>query len=98
MACPGGCVDGGGTLRSKKAYLPYALKRRETLFGIDRAAKARQAHNNAQVRALYRDFLGHPCSEKAHALLHTHYTDRTIAMTRTVSEIWRDIKMSSMIY
>jgi ferredoxin hydrogenase gamma subunit len=98
MACPGGCVDGGGTLRSKKAYLPQALKRRETLFGIDRAAKARQSHNNVQVQALYRDFLGHPYSEKAHKLLHTYYTDRKIEMTRTVSEVWREITMSTMIY
>ena len=98
MACPGGCVDGGGTLRSKKAYLPEALKRRETLFGIDRAAKARQSHNNTQVQALYRDFLGHPYSEKAHKLLHTYYTDRKIEMTRTVAEVWREITMSTMIY
>ena len=98
MACPGGCVDGGGTLRSKKEYLPTAMKRRETLFGIDRAAKARQSHNNKQVQALYRDFLEKPYSVKAHELLHTYYTDRRIAMTHTVSEVWRDITMSTMIY
>jgi len=98
MACPGGCVDGGGHLKSKKAYLPYALKRRETLFGIDRAARARQSHNNVQVQALYRDFLEHPYSEKAHHLLHTYYTDRKMEMTRTVSEIWHEITMSTMIY
>jgi ferredoxin hydrogenase gamma subunit len=98
MACPGGCVDGGGTLRSKKAYLPHAMKRRETLFGIDRAAKVRQSHNNTQVQALYRDFLGAPNSEKAHHLLHTYYTDRRLAMTRTVNEIWHELKMSTVIY
>ena len=59
-----GCVDGGGTLRSKKAYLPHALKRRETLFGIDRARPRRQSHANPQVQALYRDFLERPYSEK----------------------------------
>jgi ferredoxin hydrogenase gamma subunit len=98
MACPGGCVDGGGTLRSKKAYLPNALKRRETLFGIDRAAKARQSHNNAQVQALYRDFLDRPCSDLAHRLLHTHYTDRKVKLTRTVNKIWRELKMSTVVY
>ncbi len=98
MACPGGCVDGGGTLRSKKHYLNHAEKRRETLFGIDRKAKARQSHNNPQVQALYRDFLGHPNSEKAHTLLHTRYTDRRLVTTRTVSEIWREITMSTQIY
>jgi ferredoxin hydrogenase gamma subunit len=98
MACPGGCVDGGGTLRSKKHYLHQAEKRRETLFGIDRKTKARQSHNNPQVQALYRDFLGHPNSEKAHKLLHTRYTDRRLETTRTVSEIWREITMSTQIY
>ena len=98
MACPGGCVDGGGTLRSKKAYLPNALKRRETLFGIDRAAQARQSHHNTQVQALYRDFLGHPNSDLAHRLLHTCYTDRKVEMTHTVNGIWREIKMSTMVY
>lgn len=98
MACPGGCVDGGGTLRSKKQYLPYALKRRETMFGIDRNAKVRQSHNNEQVKALYRDFLGSPNSEKAHHLLHTYYTDRKAELELTVKEIWGEIKMSTMIY
>lgn len=98
MACPGGCVDGGGTLRSKKAYLPHALKRRETLFGIDRTRTVRQSHNNPQVQALYRDFLERPYSEKAHYLLHTYYSDRRIEMTRTVNEIWNEITMSTMIY
>lgn len=98
MACPGGCVDGGGTLRSKKAYLPHALKRRETLFGIDRKKAVRQSHKNEQVQALYRDYLGEPNSEKAHHLLHTWYTDRKIEMTQTVREIWADIKMGGKVY
>ncbi len=98
MACPGGCVDGGGTLRSKKAYLPHALKRRETLFGIDRTRKVRQSHNNPQVQALYKDYLGRPYSEKAHYLLHTFYTDRKLEMTHTVNQIWNEITMSTMVY
>jgi ferredoxin hydrogenase gamma subunit len=98
MACPGGCVDGGGTLRSKKAYLPHAMKRRETLFGIDKKRAVRQSHRNEQVQALYRDYLGHPNSDKAHDLLHTYYTDRKIEMTQTVREIWADIKMNYKDY
>jgi ferredoxin hydrogenase gamma subunit len=98
MACPGGCVDGGGTLRSKKAYLPGALKRRQTLFAIDRNLPTRQSHNNKQVQALYRDFLGHPYSEKAHHLLHTYYNNRKQEMAVTVREIWDDITMSTMVY
>ena len=98
MACPGGCVDGGGNLRSKKAYRRNALKRRDTLFAIDRATPVRQSHNNPQVQALYRDFLGSPFSEQAHQLLHTWYSDRSLAMTLTVKEIWSELNMSTTIY
>jgi len=98
MACPGGCVDGGGNLRSKKAYLPFALKRRETLFAIDRATAVRQSHNNPQVQALYRDFLERPFSEKAHHLMHTYYTERSVEMSLTVKQVWEDITMSTMVY
>jgi ferredoxin hydrogenase gamma subunit len=98
MACPGGCVDGGGNLRSKKAYRPNALKRRATLFGIDRERKVRQSHNNEQIKALYRDFLEKPYSDKAHHLLHTMYNDRKLTLTRTVRDVWREINMSTMVY
>jgi ferredoxin hydrogenase gamma subunit len=98
MACPGGCVDGGGTLRSKKTYMKFAMKRRETMFAIDHKATVRQSHNNPQVKALYDNFLEHPYSEKAHHLLHTYYTDRQIDMVRTVKDIWNEITMSTMVY
>lgn len=98
MACPGGCVDGGGNLRSKKAYMPNALKRRETLYTIDREQKSRQSHNNQQIQALYRDFLEKPYSDKAHHLLHTMYNDRKMSLIRSVREIWSDINMSTMVY
>ena len=98
MACPGGCVDGGGNLRSKKAYRRNALKRRDTLFAIDRATPVRQSHNNPQVQALYRDYLDQPFSEQAHRLLHTWYSDRSVAMTQTVKDIWNEITMSTTIY
>jgi ferredoxin hydrogenase gamma subunit len=98
MACPGGCVDGGGNLRSKKAYQPHAMKRRDTLFAIDRASPVRQSHNNPQVQALYRDFLDHPFSQRAHDLLHTWYSDRSVATSLTVKAIWEEITMSTTIY
>ncbi|MBU1174449.1 MAG: [FeFe] hydrogenase, group A [Alphaproteobacteria bacterium] len=98
MACPGGCVDGGGSLRSKKAYLPHAMARRETIYNVDRQKTVRRSHENEQVKTLYRDFLEAPNSEKAHKLLHTHYTDRRRAMQRSVKEVWDDVKMSTMIY
>ena len=92
MACPGGCVDGGGTLRSKKAYIPHAMKRRETIFNIDRKMKVRQSHNNKQVQKLYADFLGTPHSEKAHHLLHTHYQHRPCGVDADIEAVWAEIR------
>ena len=91
MACPGGCVDGGGHLRSKKAYQPHAKKRREAIYAVDKNAKARQSHNNTQIQALYRDYLGKPQSEKAHHLLHTTYTDRHQKLKRTMLDVWQEV-------
>lgn len=85
MACPGGCVDGGGTCRVKKSYHPHAHERRDGLFAIDRNMPRRQSHNNPQVIKLYEDFLGEPNSHKAHELLHTHYTDRCRVQTESIS-------------
>lgn len=91
MACPGGCVDGGGTLRSKKAYIPLAMKRRETLFNVDRQTKARQSHNNTQVQKLYADYLGAPYSDKAHHLLHTEYSSRPCGVSADMQEAWNEL-------
>lgn len=98
MACPGGCVDGGGNLRSKKAYLPHALKRRETLFQIDGDAPVKQSHNNEQVQKLYADYLGEPHGELAHDLLHTYYTDRKKEVVTRLKDVWSEIKISTVIY
>ena len=93
MACPGGCVDGGGTLRSKKAYLPYAMKRRETIFDIDRTkVRVRQSHNNQQVQKLYADYFGAPHSEKAHEFLHTHYDSRPCGGVADIVAAWDELK------
>ena len=77
MACPGGCVDGGGTSRVKADYHPSALRRQQGLYAIDRTMPRRQSHNNPQVKKLYEDFLEAPNSHKAHTLLHTSYADRS---------------------
>ena len=92
MACPGGCVDGGGTLKSKKSYIPHALKRRETMFNIDRKTKVRQSHNNRQVQKLYADFLGAPHSEKAHHMLHTRYSSRPCGVEADLQAAWTELK------
>jgi len=91
MACPGGCVDGGGTLRSKKAYIPYAMKRRETIFNIDRKTKVRQSHNNSQVKRLYAEYLEAPHSEKAHHMLHTKYAPRPCGIDADIDAAWSEL-------
>jgi NADH-quinone oxidoreductase subunit G len=76
MACPGGCVGGGGQ--------PYGvtdelrLARAKGLYHEDQAGMWRCSHENPYVQKLYDDFLGKPLSEKSHHLLHTHYTSRPL--------------------
>ena len=76
MACPGGCVSGGGTPRKKNQYHPFAVSRQEVLYEIDRQAPVRESHKNPQVIHIYKDFLGHPGSEIAHELLHCEYRSK----------------------
>ncbi|MFW5692421.1 MAG: [Fe-Fe] hydrogenase large subunit C-terminal domain-containing protein, partial [Chloroflexota bacterium] len=69
MACPGGCVNGGGQ--------PYTQDRQEVieqrikgLYAIDGSQAIRKSHENPSVQRLYQEFFGEPGSEKAHELLH----------------------------
>lgn len=68
MACPGGCVGGGGQPISKGAEKAQA--RGAMLWDIDHNADARFSYKNTQVQALYKDYLGEPLSDRAHSLLH----------------------------
>ena len=72
MACPGGCIGGGGQ--------PYhhgdisVLKRRaEGIYSVDKGKKLRKSHENPQVKKLYEDYLGEVGGPLAHELLHTSY-------------------------
>ena len=71
MACPGGCINGGGQPVNMDAETPRL--RAEALYRDDAGLPVRRSHENAEVQALYREFLGEPNSHKAHELLHTHY-------------------------
>ncbi len=77
MACPGGCIGGGGQPYPPKGtpILDPALlrKRAEALYAIDRGKTLRKSYENPVLDELYDTFLGGPGSEKAHELLHTHY-------------------------
>ncbi|AEX85425.1 hydrogenase, Fe-only [Marinitoga piezophila KA3] len=74
MACPGGCIGGGGQpIPTTEEIL---LKRMEAIYEIDYGSKLRKSHENPAVKELYKEFLGEPNSEIAHHLLHTHYVAR----------------------
>ncbi|MEI7436450.1 MAG: [Fe-Fe] hydrogenase large subunit C-terminal domain-containing protein, partial [bacterium] len=77
MACPGGCVAGGG-----QPYPPAGMHvldpelarlRAKALYSIDTGKSIRRSHDNPAVITLYEEFLGGPNSHHAHELLHTHY-------------------------
>jgi iron-only hydrogenase group A len=75
MACPGGCVGGGGQpipVSNEKRRL-----RAEALYGEDRAMKHRKSHDNPAIKKIYDDFLGEPLGHKSHEILHTTYTPRS---------------------
>lgn len=76
MACPGGCVAGGGTPRKKNNYQPYLKQRQEALYTIDAEAAIRESHKNPQVIAMYKEHLGEPGSHVAHELLHCKYRSK----------------------
>lgn len=71
MACPGGCLGGGGQPIGTTKIVKTA--RMESLYALDEAADIRMSHQNAWVHKLYEEYLGEPNGHKAHELLHTHY-------------------------
>jgi len=73
MACPGGCIGGGGQ-PFHHGDENIIKKRQEAIYQIDRSMKTRKSHENTMVWKLYKDFLGEPYGEKAHEYLHTSYT------------------------
>lgn len=76
MACPGGCIGGGGQpLHHGKSSI--LLARQKALYSADKAKVIRKSHENPYIQKLYTEFLGSPMSEKAHELLHTHYFDKS---------------------
>lgn len=76
MACPGGCVGGGGQPLHHGDY-SILKARRDALYREDSNKEIRKSHDNPEIIKLYEDFLGTPCGDKAHTLLHTHYFDKS---------------------
>ncbi len=79
MACPGGCVNGGGQPiqpASVRETVDLKTVRAAVLYHDDVTCDVRKSHENSAVKKLYDEFLGEPNSHKAHELLHTHYVKR----------------------
>ena len=94
MACPGGCIDGGGTVRNNAEYLSGMRERTASIYAIDATRKYRQSHNNPDVIRLYEEFLEYPMSHKAEELLHTTYKNRKVKPKRTtITRIWKDVQL-----
>lgn len=75
MACPGGCIGGGGQPIPTNAEI--RRKRAQAIYAEDESLGVRKSHENTHVLKLYEEFLTEgPCGHTAHKLLHTHYTKR----------------------
>ena len=79
MACPGGCVNGGGQPiqpASVRNTIDLRAVRAKILYDADAALPIRKSHDNPIIKMVYDEFLGEPNSHVAHELLHTHYVKR----------------------
>ncbi|MBQ6367528.1 MAG: iron hydrogenase small subunit [Erysipelotrichaceae bacterium] len=82
MGCPGGCINGGGqpfvssVIKNKEGLDAYRQKRAKALYDEDKIMPLRKSHENSQIQALYRDYLGKPGGELSHHYLHTTYSQK----------------------
>lgn len=76
MACPGGCIGGGGQ-PFHHGNSEILKKRATTLYAEDSGKAIRKSHQNPHILKLYEEYLGEPCGHKSHQLLHTEYFDRS---------------------
>ncbi len=75
MACPGGCIGGGGQ-PYHHGDMEIIKKRQAAIYQEDKNKILRKSHDNPYIKQLYDEYLGKPNSHKAHELLHTHYIPR----------------------
>jgi NADH-quinone oxidoreductase subunit G/NADP-reducing hydrogenase subunit HndD len=76
MACPGGCIAGGG---QPVGTSPESIRARMAgLYAIDSRGQLRVSHKNPMVKRIYEEYLGEPLGERSHHLLHTHYAKREV--------------------
>ena len=95
MACPNGCVGGGGTPRGRDIWKNNLGARQSAVYDIDARMPIRASHENPEVIRLYEDFLGAPGSRLAHELLHCTYEDRSGAGEKPrARKIFRLVELS----
>jgi len=81
MACPGGCINGGGQPvqpMNIRNFTDLKTARSQALYTEDARLNIRKSHENPIIKDIYENYLGEPGSEKAHHLLHTHYKKRSM--------------------
>ena len=79
MACPGGCVNGGGQPiqpSSVRSWTDLRAERAKSIYEEDVSLPIRKSHENPVIKEMYDKYFGEPGSHKAHEILHTHYTAR----------------------
>jgi iron-only hydrogenase group A len=87
MACPGGCISGGGQPRSAVPPSDAVRSARiNSLYSADEKSTIRLSHENHEIKTIYKDYLGKPNGELPHELLHTHYTDRSKHLTAKIKK------------
>jgi NADP-reducing hydrogenase subunit HndD len=77
MACNFGCIGGGGQPKNINSDPDIYMKRMKSVYTLDEQNVLRKSHENPSIKQIYSEFFDHPLSEKAHHLLHTHYTDKS---------------------
>lgn len=78
MACPGGCVNGGGQpIPSRKEDIKARIK---AIYDVDDKESIKFAHKNPQLNELYKNYLGNPCDENCTTILHTSFNKRDVLL------------------
>ena len=81
MACPGGCINGGGqpiVSGDTRNFVDYRALRASVLYNSDKEKENRKSHENEAIKRVYKEFFGAPGSHKAHEILHTSYVKREL--------------------
>ncbi len=82
MACPGGCVNGGGQViqpAEVRNFVDIRAERAKALYSLDTARAVRKSHESPDIKEVYANFLGEPGSHTAHEVLHTSYKPSSLS-------------------